>query len=310
MRRAPPGRGAIRRVAVVARASREGVGAVVERIAQRVAQVDGTLLLESPLHDACRSEGLRLRGHAWDPERDASPDLLITLGGDGTLLRGGRAVAGRDVPLLGVNLGRLGFLTSVSLDEMDSALDRVFEGDFRLDHRFTLSSRITAGGKPVAGPFLALNDVVLHKSGVARVSRLHVRVRKDGVAEDVGSFSGDGVIVATPTGSTAYSLSAGGPVVVPSVECLLLTPVCPHTLGWRPLAVPLTHDILLNALDDTGEMVLTVDGQTIHPVGPDQDVEVQRGDVSVPLIRFEGGSFFSTLRRKLGWAVVPSPSGS
>lgn len=297
-------------MAVVARASREGLAEVVARIALRVATEGAALMLEAPLHESCAAEGVLLDGDQWDPDTDAPPDLLITLGGDGTLLRGGRAVAGRDVPLLGVNLGRLGFLTSVSLAEMDTALDRVFDGNYRLDHRFTLSSRIISEGAVVAGPFLALNDVVFHKSGVARVSRLHIRVRKDGAHEDVGSFSGDGVIVATPTGSTAYSLSAGGPVVVPSVECLLLTPICPHTLGWRPLTVPLTHEILLNALDHADDMVLTVDGQTIHPVAPDQEVEVRRGDVGVPLIRFEGGSFFSTLRRKLGWAVAPSPSGS
>lgn len=300
----------IKRVAVVARSAREGLPEVVARIETRVEAEGGSLLLEASLKDACASGGVPSGGDAWDPKHHEAPDLLITLGGDGTLLRGGRAVAGRDVPLLGVNLGRLGFLTSVSLTEMDQALDRVFAGDYRLDHRFTLSARITKDGRTVAGPFVALNDVVFHKSGVARVSRLNVRVRRDRGEDDVGSFSGDGVIVATPTGSTAYSMSAGGPVVVPSVECLLLTPICPHTLGWRPLALPVSHTVLLTAFDDTDEMVLTVDGQTIHPVGPDQQVEVQRGDVSVPLIRFEGGSFFSTLRRKLGWAVAPSPSGS
>ena len=301
----------IGRVAVVAREALDGLPDLVRRIEARLAQADAELHLEKPVHAEL---GV---GVPWDPadRTGPSPDVLLTLGGDGTLLRGARAVAGRSVPVLGVNLGRLGFLTSVSLADLDGALDRLLAGEFRLDPRFTLEAHVLeAADAPESeaahGPFLALNDVVLHKSGVARVCRLHVSVRRSDGHEDIGSVSGDGIIVATPTGSTAYSLSAGGPVVVPSVECLLVTPVAAHTLGWRPLVIPAGQEILLRTLDDPTDMVLTVDGQSPHPVGGTQTVLVRRGDVTVSLIRFEGGSFFSTLRRKLGWAASPSPSGS
>ncbi len=292
----------IRRVGVVARAGRDRIAEVLTRLDDTVRALGGELVLEPELVEGLESAALG--GPA------AKPDLLVTLGGDGTLLRGARMVAGHDVPILGVNLGRLGFLTSASLEGMEDAVQRTFEGRYSLDERFTLEAHIHEEGLDEGPAFLALNDIVMHKAGVARVTRVQVRVSQPSGVEDVGSFSGDGVIVSTPTGSTAYSLSAGGPVVVPSVECLLVTPICAHTLGWRPLAVPVGQEIVLTALDRPTDLVLTVDGQETHSVPPGFAVTVRRGAVSVSLIRFPGGSFFSTLRRKLGWAASPSPSGA
>src|SRR5690606_2527592 len=151
-------------------------------------------------------------------------DLLITLGGDGTLLRGARSVAPHRIPVLGVNLGYLGFLTSTAPSELAAALDRVLAGAYWLDRRFTLEARVLRDGNPVGPSYVALNDAVLHKGGFARVVRLAVYVGQE--RAEVGSYSADGVIISTPTGSTAYSLSAGGPIVVPSVDCILATPIC------------------------------------------------------------------------------------
>ena len=159
------------------------------------------------------------------------------------------------------------------------------------------------GGQP-GTPWYAFNDFVIHKSGVARVTRLALSVGTlRGPRERVGSFSGDGVIVSTPTGSTAYSLSAGGPIVVPGVACILITPICPHSLAVRPLVVPADADVRIQSIDRSEELVLTVDGQEVRPLGPDDVVLVERSELAVALVRLPDGSFFSTLRRKLGWAI-------
>jgi NAD+ kinase len=225
-------------------------------------------------------------------------DLLLTFGGDGTLLRGARLVALEGTPVLGVNLGYLGFLTSVAPEELGQALEKVVAGDYWLDHRFTLDVRVVHDGVP-GPPYLALNDAVLHKGGFARVVRLAVYMGPD--QEAVATYSADGIILSTPTGSTAYSLSAGGPIVVPTVECILAIPICPHTLAVRPLVVPAATTISVDVLSPGEEMILTIDGQEGAALQPGDRLIVRRGRATVPLVRLPGQSFFSTLRRKLHW---------
>jgi NAD+ kinase len=238
-------------------------------------------------------------------EADLDPtniDLLITLGGDGTLLRGGRLVAGRDVPVLGVNLGFLGFLTAVAPDELEPALTRVMANEHWLDVRFTLEARVLdRHGNGGNEPYVALNDAVLHKGGFARVIRIAVYVGED--QEEIGTYSADGIIISTPTGSTAYSLSANGPIVVPSVDCILATPICPHSLVIRPLVLPSTKDIRVEVLSDSTDLMLTVDGQDGEPLKTGSTLLVRKGQATVPLVRFHGDSFFSTMRRKLHWGI-------
>jgi NAD+ kinase len=230
-------------------------------------------------------------------------DLLITLGGDGTLLRGGRMVAGRETAILGINLGYLGFLTGAQEDEVESALEHIRAGSYLLDRRYTLEAQVIHADGAVGETFVALNDIVLHKAGVARVVRLDLSVGDGDGLDEIGSFSGDGVIVATPTGSTAYSLSAGGPIIAPSVDCLVVTPICPHTLAVRPLVLPATERIRIRSVDRKEEMVLTVDGQVGRDLAGGDLVAVRKGEVRIALVRFPGQTFFSTLRRKLNWAV-------
>ncbi|MBW3534179.1 MAG: NAD(+)/NADH kinase [Gemmatimonadetes bacterium] len=286
-----------RRLGVVARQRHDGLGDMLERI-RRIATERGVEVRveEEALQHA--SEGaLRL-----DLEKE-SIDLLLSLGGDGTLLRAARLVAGMDVPVLGVNLGHLGFITSAPAHELETALSRVLAGDFVLDRRFTLSARLRSGDGFDGPRFIALNDLVVHQAGVARVAHLDLWVGEGDTRDEIGSFSGDGVILSTPTGSTAYSLSAGGPIVVPSVECITVTPICPHTLAVRPLVVPSSRSITVRSLMSDESLVLTVDGQEARRLGPRQEVVVQRADVTIPLVRFPGQTFFGTLRRKLNWAV-------
>lgn len=224
-------------------------------------------------------------------------DLLITFGGDGTLLRGARMVAGQHIPVLGVNLGFLGFLTSIAPEQLDASLKRLMAGDYWTDVRFTLEATVVNGR--TGSPYIALNDAVLHKGGFARVVRLAVYVGAS--REEIGTYSADGIIIATPTGSTAYSLSANGPIVVPSVDCIIATPICPHSLVLRPLVLPSTEEIRIEIKSDTTDMMLTVDGQDGEPLSSECALVVRKGKATVPLVRFAEQSFFSTMRRKLHW---------
>lgn len=231
-------------------------------------------------------------------------DLLITLGGDGTLLHGARMMAAEGIPVLGINLGRLGFLTSIGPDELDVYGPRLFAGDYWIDERFTLDATVVGPDGDDGGPHhLVLNDAVLHKGGLARVVRLAVHVGPDD--QEIATYTADGVILATPTGSTAYSLSANGPVVDPTVECILATPICPHMLVIRPLVLPPTAVVTIRPLPGSSELILTVDGRDGERLGPNDQLVVRRGKRTVRMVRFHGQTFFATLRRKLSWSLEP-----
>ena len=297
---APP---PIRRLGVFALPGQPGLASTLARLAELTRRFGFKLTCEPAIlpHAPPGVHALRLE--------EGAVDLLVTLGGDGTLLRGARMVTGRDIPVLGINLGHLGFLTSSSGSDLATALDRLRSGDFTLDYRGTLEATIVdAAGRPEESQ-LALNDFVVHNSGAARVSRLDLFVGEGAANDEIGSFSADGVIVSTPTGSTAYSLSAGGPIVAPGVDCILVTPICPHTLAVRPLVLPADERVIVKEVDPSGDLVLTVDGQEAVRVVPGSVVEITKGTVRVPLLRFSGHTFFSTLRRKLNWALK-SPSGA
>jgi NAD+ kinase len=230
-------------------------------------------------------------------------DLLLTLGGDGTFLRGARRVVGQGIPILGVNLGHLGFLTALAVDQVETGLNQVLEGEARLDPRFMLEGRVFGSDGVERGRVEALNDLVVHKRTVGRVVRLALSVGEDGALDSVGSFSGDGVILSTPTGSTAYSLSAGGPVLVPYMESFLVTPISPHTLAMRPLVLPAEARLLVEPVDRAEELYVTADGQETMPISAGDRLEVRKGPYRVHLVRLPGQTFFQTLRRKLNWAV-------
>ena len=222
-------------------------------------------------------------------------DLIIVLGGDGTLLSVSRSVGDLGTPLLGVNLGGLGFLTATTLDEMLPAVEALLEGRMVIDERMMLAARVRRGGAVVAD-LLALNDVVIMKSAMSRIIDFTVAV--DGQAAT--AYRADGLIIATPTGSTAYSLSAGGPILFPTMDAVVITPICSHTLTNRPIVLPGTQrmEVTLRA---NQEVMLTVDGQVGFGLREDDVVETQRAAARIRLVRFPHKHFFSVLRTKLKW---------
>ncbi|MEA2723838.1 MAG: kinase [Gemmatimonadales bacterium] len=225
-------------------------------------------------------------------------DALITFGGDGTLLRGARLLAGRETPILGVNLGRVGFLTTATRESLDTALESLVTGKFEIERRQALRAAIRDAEGETRSTQMAMNDVTVHKGGVARVIRVNVFIQGD----NVGPYSADGIIVATPTGSTAYSLSAGGPIVVPGVEAIIVTPIAAHTLAVRPLVVPATYRIVIEPIAGwSDDLLVSFDGQTGTTLAPGESVDVCRADHRVCLIRLGGDGFFGRMRQKLHW---------
>lgn len=233
------------------------------------------------------------------PQLPEEIDLLVTLGGDGALLGGARWAGPAGIPVLGINLGRLGFLTAVAVEELEGALAQVARGDFVLDTRMGLEVRLEHQ-RDEAEPFYALNDAVLHRGGLVRVVHLKVWVDED----EVGLYRADGVIVATPTGSTAYSLSAGGPIVDPRLDAIVVTPICPHTLAVRPLVLRASAQITLEVVSSPEDLILTIDGQVGSRLKLGDRVAVRKAPEPVRLVRLPGTSFFSLLRRKLKWGDV------
>jgi NAD+ kinase len=222
-------------------------------------------------------------------------DLLIVLGGDGTLLSMARAVGDLGVPILGVNLGGLGFLTATTLDEMMPALDTLLAGGMEIEERMMLGAVLRRGGQGV-GEYIALNDVVITKSAMSRIIDLSVSVG----GRHAISYRADGLIISTPTGSTAYNLSAGGPILFPTMDAVVLTPIAPHTLSNRPIAVPGAQRIEIALLTEQ-DVMLTMDGQVGVPLRERDVVEVQKAPARIRLVRFPQKDFFSVLRTKLKW---------
>lgn len=234
-----------------------------------------------------------------------SPDqinLAVSLGGDGTLLRTARFLDGAIVPILGVNLGRLGFLTSCGAKEVGTSLRAVMRGEHEVDYRMVLRGESVCMDASRGRTWRALNDFVMHKGGFARM--LSVRVTVDG--EELGAYTADGIVVSSPTGSTAYSLSAGGPLVTPSVDSIIITPVSAHALAVRPIVVPPDVTVTLEALDGPTEVLVTVDGQSGAQFAQGDRLVIRRAEHPVGIVRFPGNTFFERLRVKLGWGGLPT----
>ena len=223
-------------------------------------------------------------------------DFLLTLGGDGTMLSLARAVGDRNVPILGIHLGELGFLAAVNVDQMFEKLDQVVAGDYLVQPRIVLKSTVCNGGK--SSTFFALNDMVIDRGKSHRMLVYELQANNHVIA----NYKADGLIVSTPTGSTAYSLAAGGPIVVPTMRTMIVTPICPHSLTLRPIVIPDDQVLKISFPSDHDDgIALAVDGQICEELGSGSKVEIQAADYTINMIGFPGSNYFRTLRKKMGW---------
>jgi len=220
-------------------------------------------------------------------------DLILTLGGDGTLLGAARQTAGKGIPILGINLGQLGFLTDLEMTDLFPCLEKLIEGDYEVESRMMLNVQILRDGIPV-NKLTAFNDAVISKGPISRIIRLETYVGGDYMA----TYRADGIIVASPTGSTAYSLSAGGPIVNPQLELMIVTPICPHTLHARPFILSDQQEIRIIMRSDTSEVILTIDGQVGFPLLKDDNIVICKADVYTKLVKVKKRSFSDVLRQK------------
>ena len=249
------------------------------RVNEAGAAAVGLESLAAPEEDLCR----------WS-------DALVVVGGDGTILRAARASAARGIPVLGVNVGGFGFLAEVGLERLQEAAASLVEGHYRVDERMMVAAEVVREAATVQR-FLALNDMVITKSGYARLMPIRTRIND----EHLATYLADGLIVSTPTGSTAYNLSAGGPILAPGVRALVITPICPHTLTARPVVVDAEDVASVEVARAEEGVLLTVDGQVGCPLQGGDVVRVRRAEERARLVRLRPPSFYGLLREKFAW---------
>jgi NAD+ kinase len=274
---------------------KEGVPKVAQKVIKRLEAEGADFVVEQSLARVLQKRfRMKLSGKSVsDKNLASSGDMFIALGGDGTILRLARQVAEKGTPILGVNLGKLGFLAEVSIDDLDACLSEVLMGDFFVVERMMLQA-VTSRDTRV---YLALNDVVVDKFGTSRVLDLETFV--DG--EFLATFTGDGVIVSTPTGSTAYSLSNGGPIVTPHNRSITISPICPHTLTARPVIVPDDSTILIRVASAQTKVHVTADGQDEVLLRPPTEIRVKKAPHIARLVKRRNTSYYDLLRKKLNW---------
>ena len=282
-------------VGIMANAGKDAALEVARAADQRLRARGITVRLQTQIADA-----IGRAGEGLHDELVAEADAVLVLGGDGTILASSRLCAPLGTPILPVHLGRFGFLTEVAPDALAAALDDLLEGRATVDERMMLWGEALHAGAPDGdqATFLALNDIVVANGPLSRV--LHLRLQIDN--QYVTTYAADGILVATPTGSTAYSLSAGGPLVHPSLQAILVTPICPHTLTARTLLVPPDSEVTMIVERDPQDVVrVTVDGQLGFPLQPGDRIRVRRARHNIKLLSVGGANFYDKLQSKLRW---------
>jgi NAD+ kinase len=279
----------IKRVLVVASLEKRDAPAVLSEIQEYFAESDVELLSN------CVGDDL-------EETRLTNTDLALSLGGDGTLLYCAKALAGYDIPVLGINLGNFGFITEVSRDEWRDTFELFIAGRLGVSHRLMVHVEVLRNGKPIER-YRGLNDAVIGTKGIPRLIELRLLLS----GSYVGRYRADGVIVATPTGSTAYSMGAGGPIVHPEMQAFILNPICPFTLSNRPLVVP-AHEVIELEVEPVqrAEIMLTVDGMRPFQLQPGDKVRYTKSSKIFPLVKTDKRNFYEVLRAKLNWSGEPN----
>jgi NAD+ kinase len=282
----------IKRIGVIANSEKASSAGVV-RHAARLIRAAGRKLFSDPVTAQLAKLEASVRPDALTLAREV--DLLLVFGGDGTILRVAREIAGVRTPLLGINIGSLGFLTAVPSSDLAHALRCVWASQFSFESRALIEAAGMCSGTRVRQP--ALNDIVISRGIASRLIELEVKINGDPLTR----YRCDGLITSTPTGSTAYSLAAGGAVVFPTAEVIELTPICPHTLSNRSLMVPLDAEIEVKVISEKPTSILSADGQVISELAAGDHITIRRSRQTVRLMHLAGSSFGETLRRKLHW---------
>jgi NAD+ kinase len=282
----------MRKVAVLLNPEKDTAVALVRELVPWLQDHGLTVMAEHAAASALGNPGL-----AHDEAMLTTADFALVMGGDGTLLRASRIMSPAGVPMLAVRFGRFGFLTDIEPSDAQNALAGVLAGDYRIDERTMLRATVYRDGQQV-GSALALNDVVITKGPLARLLRLATSVS----GNYLSTYQADGLIIATPTGSTAYSLSAGGPLVTPDLQVTLITPICPHTLNARSLIISSKEVVEVIVESGPGDvMILTADGQVGIPLEPGDRITTEEAEIKARLISVDGVSFFDKLQRRLRW---------
>lgn len=281
----------LKKVGVYAKKNHPDVERIAGEICARFKQEQIEVLLEDSLAEQIG----QINGYAED-DIPAQVDLIIVLGGDGTLISVARLVGGRNVPIVGVNLGRLGFLTEITCADLPDMLDRLIVGDYQVSDRMMLDAVIHRGDEEV-GRYTVLNDVVINKGALARIIDLKTCI--DG--RHLSTYKADGLIVSTATGSTGYNLAAGGPIIYPEINSLLITPICPHMLTNRPVVVWSRSVIEIDVTFQDDVVFFTADGQVGRKLQPGDRVEVRRSEARTRLVTSPNKDYFEILRTKLSW---------
>ena len=279
----------MKRIGIIAKKGEPEAVKTVKNLLRWLKKKDFKFFIESDIASLLKIKGYQRR------EIPSKSDIIIVFGGDGTLLSVARLVGNLGIPILGVNLGGLGFITEINRGEIRNEIDKVFSGKCGVEERIMLLADVYRGSKRIIR-HNALNDVVLNKSAIARMFELDIAINN----QYVSTFRADGLIVSTPTGSTAHSLSAGGPILYPTLESFLITPICPHTLTSRPIVLPDTF-VLEVTIKSGDDVYLTLDGQVGFPLKKDDRIIIKKADYKTKFLVLHDRDYFQILKTKLKW---------
>ncbi len=286
-----------RNVGIIAKAKVKNIDKIVKELTEYLKRWGVNIVLGEEAAESLGEKGVsreRLAAHV---------DIIIVLGGDGTFISAARSVneSEKDIPILGINLGRMGFLTEVPLSKMFDVLEKVFsKGDYLIEERMMLDVEIYNNSTFVSRKTV-FNDVVVSKGALARIVPINVKVSFGEKLLNVATYHADGLIVSTPSGSTAYNLAAGGPIVYPTLDCVILTPICPHTLSNRPIVLPDNAQLTIKIVENIKDIFATLDGQMGYKITPNQKLIVRKSTRKIKIITQKDKNYFDVLRTKLNW---------